>query len=41
LNRKYVGVDLEEEYLELSKKRLIEFLKKPMLFNQYRLASGD
>jgi site-specific DNA-methyltransferase (adenine-specific) len=29
LNRKYVGIDLEKDYLELSKKRLKEAIKKP------------
>jgi site-specific DNA-methyltransferase (adenine-specific) len=32
LKRKYVGMDLEEEYLDLSKKRLEEAIKKPALF---------
>ena len=32
LNRKYVGIDLEEEYLQLSKKRLEETIKKPLIF---------
>lgn len=32
LNRKYVGIDSEKEYLQLSKKRLEEVLKKPFLF---------
>lgn len=32
LNRKYIGIDLEEHYLELSKKRLEEAIKKPSLF---------
>jgi site-specific DNA-methyltransferase (adenine-specific) len=31
LKRKYVGIDLEEEYLDLSKKRLEEIINKPML----------
>lgn len=31
LNRKYVGVDLEEEYLRLSVKRLEDCIKKPKL----------
>jgi len=31
LSRKYVGMDLEEEYLQLSKKRLEEAMKKPSL----------
>ncbi len=34
LNRKYVGIDLEKEYLELSKKRLEETIKRPYLFNK-------
>jgi site-specific DNA-methyltransferase (adenine-specific) len=29
LNRKYVGIDLEEEYLQLSKKRLEDAIRKP------------
>ncbi|CAG1065040.1 Modification methylase DpnIIB [uncultured bacterium] len=33
LNRKYVGIDLEESYLELSKKRIGEALSKPRLFD--------
>jgi site-specific DNA-methyltransferase (adenine-specific) len=33
LNRKYVGIDLEEEYLRLSVKRLEECIKKPKLFS--------
>lgn len=33
LNRRYVGIDLEKEYLELSKKRLDEAVKKPSLFS--------
>jgi site-specific DNA-methyltransferase (adenine-specific) len=40
LNRKYVGMDLEEEYLELSKKRLKEAIKKPLLFTVKKVASG-
>src|SRR3989338_4901371 len=32
LNRKYVGMDLEEEYLQLSRKRLEECIKKSNLF---------
>src|SRR3990170_4777224 len=32
LNRKYVGIDLEEEYLHLSKKRLDQAIKKPLIF---------
>ncbi len=31
LNRKYVGIELEDEYLELSKKRLEDVLKIPSL----------
>jgi len=31
LNRKFVGIDLEENYLELSKKRLEEAIKTPVL----------
>lgn len=31
LSRKYVGIDLENEYLHLSKKRLEETIKKPSL----------
>lgn len=33
LNRKYVGIDLEEGYLELSKRRIEEVSKKPTLLN--------
>lgn len=32
LNRKYAGIDLEEEYLQLSKKRIEEVIKKPAIF---------
>ncbi len=32
LNRKYVGIDMEDEFLQLSKKRLEEAIKKPSLF---------
>jgi len=32
LNRKYVGIDLEDEYLYLSKKRIEEVIKKPSAF---------
>ncbi|MCL4536583.1 MAG: site-specific DNA-methyltransferase [Nitrospirae bacterium] len=32
LNRKYVGIDLEDEYLQLSKKRIEEIIKKPSSF---------
>ncbi len=39
LNRKYVGIDLEEGYLELSKKRLEEAIKKPSLVNLKKTAS--
>ena len=34
LNRKYVGIDFEEEYLHLSKKRIEDITKKPSLFKQ-------
>ena len=40
LNRKYVGMDMEEEYLELSKKRLHEAIKKPSLFVLEKVALG-
>ncbi|MBI5562011.1 MAG: YgiT-type zinc finger protein [Deltaproteobacteria bacterium] len=30
-NRKYAGIDLEQEYLNLSRKRIEEAIKKPML----------
>jgi site-specific DNA-methyltransferase (adenine-specific) len=40
LNRRYVGMDLEEEYLELSKKRLKEAIKKPFLFPLSKVASS-
>ncbi len=40
LNRNYVGIDLEKEYLDLSKKRLTEVIKAPTLFNNQKLASG-
>ena len=33
LNRKYVGIDLEDDYLALSKKRLEEVIKRPTLLN--------
>lgn len=32
LNRKYVGIELEDEFLKLSKKRLEEAIKKPSSF---------
>ncbi|MDO9028755.1 MAG: site-specific DNA-methyltransferase [Candidatus Roizmanbacteria bacterium] len=32
LDRKYVGIDMEEEYLQLSVKRLEECIKKPKFF---------
>lgn len=41
LNRKYVGIDIEEEFLELSKKRLGEAISKQALLglhNQYKIA---
>ncbi len=41
LNRKYVGVDLEEEYLSLSKKRLKETIENPSLFPLEDVASGS
>ena len=31
LNRKYVGIDLEEEYLDVSRKRLEDTINKPAL----------
>lgn len=34
LKRKYVGIDLEEEYLQLSKKRIEETIKKSSMFEQ-------
>ena len=34
LNRRYVGIDFEEEYLHLSKKRIEDITKKPSLFEQ-------
>ena len=40
LNRRYVGIDLEEEYLELSKKRLQEAIKRPSLFVQKKAVGG-
>ncbi len=40
LDRKYVGIDLEEEYLELSVKRLEEAIKKPSLFKLNKVVSG-
>ncbi len=40
LNRKYVGMDLEEEYLELSKKRIEEAIKRPSLLNLRKVASS-
>ena len=40
LNRKYVGIDLEEEYLNLSKRRLHEAIEKPNLFDLKKVASG-
>jgi site-specific DNA-methyltransferase (adenine-specific) len=33
LNRKFVGIDLEEKYLELSKKRIEDVIHKPGLFD--------
>lgn len=33
LNRKYVGIELEDDFLELSKKRLKEAIKNPLLFS--------
>lgn len=39
LDRKYVGIDSEKEYLELSKKRLKEANKNPSLF-PLKVASG-
>jgi len=40
LNRKYVGIDLEEEYLNLSKRRLYEAIRKPALLDLRKVASG-
>ena len=39
LNRKYVGIELEDEYLQLSLKRLKEVVikKEPMLFAEERI----
>ncbi|PIY86147.1 MAG: site-specific DNA-methyltransferase, partial [Nitrospirae bacterium CG_4_10_14_0_8_um_filter_41_23] len=37
LNRKYVGIDLEDEYLHLSKKRLEDTIKKSSLKDRGRL----
>jgi site-specific DNA-methyltransferase (adenine-specific) len=34
LNRKYVGIDFEEEYLHLSKKRIEDITRKPSLFER-------
>ncbi len=34
LNRKYVGIDFEEEYLHLSKKRIEDITKRPSLLKQ-------
>lgn len=34
LNRKYVGIDFEEEYLHLSKKRMEDVTRKPSLFER-------
>jgi site-specific DNA-methyltransferase (adenine-specific) len=34
LNRKYVGIDLEDDFLQLSKKRLEEIFRKPSLFSK-------
>jgi site-specific DNA-methyltransferase (adenine-specific) len=41
LNRKYVGIDLEEEYLQLSVKRLKEVLtkKETKLFEEGKVAA--
>jgi site-specific DNA-methyltransferase (adenine-specific) len=41
LKRRYVGIDLETEYLELSKKRLQEAIKKPFLLplKQHQVAN--
>jgi len=35
-DRKYVGIDKEEEYLELSRKRLEEIVNKPILFTKIK-----
>ncbi|MEK6532025.1 MAG: site-specific DNA-methyltransferase [Deltaproteobacteria bacterium] len=39
LNRKFVGIDLEKDFLELSKKRLEEAFKRPPLVNMKKTAS--
>jgi len=33
LGRKYMGIDLEEKYLETSKKRIEDVISKPQLFD--------
>jgi len=40
LGRKYVGIDMEEDYLDLSKKRFEEAVKKPSLFDFGTVATG-
>lgn len=35
LKRKFVGIDMEEEFLQLSKKRLKDTLKRPSFFGKY------
>jgi site-specific DNA-methyltransferase (adenine-specific) len=40
LNRRYVGIDSEKDYLELSKKRLKEIIKNPSLFPLKAVSSG-
>lgn len=40
LGRKYVGIDLEEEYLKLSKKRIKEAIGNPSLFPLGQVLSG-
>jgi DNA modification methylase len=32
LNRNFIGIEISPDYIELSKKRLTEALKKPRLF---------
>ncbi len=40
LNRKYVGIDSEEEYMELSKKRIEEAIKRSSLLGLQKVSAG-
>lgn len=37
LKRKFVGIDMEEEYLQLSKKKLEDAIKRPALISKYAI----